>query len=806
MATTETTIEPEAWLDLLLTALDHPEKLLEALQAIKQPPETIPYLFEITMAHLATANPSLLMTLLHCQNRMMIAAVRWQPPSMAMDNVVIAITKLAETLLNNIQSDRFMEEVVTAIANLFHYQAINLFLAQNEEKKLVLQAGQWHNVIPSAEEMAAFTHQVLMTPNIITRVVDLKQAQTALHQSPFSVKASDTSQMGEMAVPLKKGEQLIGVLHTFDIPPTNLTPQNLGILQLIANQLVMVMENTRLQIGLRQYMQTDNLVLSDQIESASDLGLNGELQALARQMTTESADLLQETQKRLAEVSSFYTLSQKIISSLDLDELLDHLVHTIRQVVDCRACVIFLFDETKQYLEIKAAAGLRPEWRETARLHVGQGAAGQSVAQKKTIYIPDTRKDPNFIFFDLAVRSLIVVPLIYRDKAIGAINLDDSEPNAFGRAQERLLSVAATQAAIAIENALLFSQVRSEEQQTRAIIQHMADGLLMIGPTGVINNVNPRLVAMVNLPPAEIIGQNIYAKDLNPRLATICTSITTLQEQTGISIAEVSLPEPEACILQIFATTVTTPDDQPLGEIRVIHDVTKERALEKMKDDLLSTVSHELRTPLFSIQGFIYLLLNETPPDTQTQREFLTIIEREVSQLSDLVADLLDSDKLSNGTMEIAREPVELVEIINQTAHKLQGFAHREKVTLTVQIPVTLPVILGDAQRLEQILTNLVGNAIKFTPADGSVMITTELSPAHVTIMVADTGIGIAESDLSQIFTKFYQAENAIKTRSGSGLGLFIAKQLIEEHHGQIWAESQSGQGSTFFIQLPILA
>ncbi len=333
----------------------------------------------------------------------------------------------------------------------------------------------------------------------------------------------------------------------------------------------------------------------------------------------------------------------------------------------------------------------------------------------------------------------------------------------------------------------------------------MADGLLLIGPTGTIKRVNPTLAMMLGLDPNEIIGQNAHAQDLDPRLAAVCAP-TTIKARTGVLTNEVTIPGPKPRVLQIFATTITDKQDQPMGEVRVVHDITKERELEKMKDDLMSTVTHELRTPLFSIRGFVHILLDDDPPDAETQREFLKIIEREASQLADLVTHLLDSNKLSTDLVKIEEKSIQPIEIINQAILKLQGFAHNEKVNLISQIPPALPRILGDPQRLERVLTNLVGNAIKFTPPGGSVTITAQADQAYLTIIVADTGIGIPEADLPHIFSKFYQVEGHYEQAGpGSGLGLHISKQIIEAHNGKIWAESKPNQGSTFFVQFPLL-
>ncbi len=602
------------------------------------------------------------------------------------------------------------------------------------------------------------------------------------------------------------GRQVLQTLRPIALQTTSTRPQNSAQKPLEWTQygwqsvLAFPLTNKQKKLGLIEVYDRD----PDRFFTVEDIQMGKALASQAGIAITQT-EYLQQMQQRLIEVSTLYTLSRQIISTspLHLQELLENIVNTMRQIVNCRACVLFLVDDTQQFLEIKAAAGLKKHWEKTARLAVGEGAAGQAVAEKTSIYIPDTTQDPNFIFFDHAVRSLLVVPMIYQGKVVGTINLDDTRPQAFGKSQERLLTIAANQAAIAIQNATLFNKVLSEEQRTRAIIQHMADGTILLNRGGNIITVNPALARMLGMHPAEIIGKNVHKERLDPRLEMICKPLTQ-RRQTGILTNEVTLPGKNAPTLRIFATTVTDENKQPVGEVRVVHDVTQERILERMKDDFISTISHELRTPLFSIQGFVRLMLNGDVPDPQTQREFLSIIERQADHLSDLVSNLLDLNRLSTNAMQLDKHPVQMAAIISQTILKLQGFSHKKKVRVYNKLPANLPPVLGDAQRLEQIITNLLGNAIKFTPVGGKVVVEAKHQQQDVIFSITDTGIGIAPEELDRIFGKFYQVEeHNTRSAEGSGLGLHIAKQLVEKHNGQIWAKSQLGKGSTFYVKLP---
>lgn len=521
-------------------------------------------------------------------------------------------------------------------------------------------------------------------------------------------------------------------------------------------------------------------------------------------LALERANLFDETRQRLGEVATLYTLAQQIAGNLDLQMVLDTIVDSLRHVLGCRGCCIFLLDQSGESLEIKAASGLKPHWRKAAKLRVGEGVAGRSVAEAKTIYLPDTTQEPGFIFFDEEVRSLLVAPLLAHGGVIGAINVDDAQPNAFGPAQERLLTIIAAQAGIAVENARLFANVSKEQQQTQAIIQYMADGLLLIDGQGVIVTCNPALAMMLSMHPGQIVGQNIHDPNLPPRLAEI-TATTTHRARTGVLSKEVTIETPRPRTLQIFSTTVVDDSGASVGEVRVVHDITRERELEQLKDDFMSTISHELRTPLFSIQGFVQLMQEDDNLEPATRKEFLTIIQTQAVQLGEMVNNLLDLSKFDEGKLELEREPVALLDVIHQTMLKLQGFAHQQKVKLTPKLPGLLPTVTGDAQRLEQVLTNLIGNAIKFSKADGEVLVTAQTNSNEVRVEVKDNGIGIPAEALDRVFSRFYQVEDkSERSARGSGLGLHIAQKIVKAHGGRIWAESSAGQGSTFCFTLPL--
>jgi signal transduction histidine kinase len=366
---------------------------------------------------------------------------------------------------------------------------------------------------------------------------------------------------------------------------------------------------------------------------------------------------------------------------------LDAIVRTIPRALNCRGCCIFLFDSAQQVLRIKAASGIRPEWREAARLALGEGVAGRVAASAQPLYVPDTLAEPGYVVFDPEVRSLLAVPLQVKGKVIGVLNVDDLVPGAFDPAQKRLLTIAASQVATAIDNA---------------------------------------------------------------------------------------------------------------------YTASRERELERTKGEFLSIVSHQLRTPIACIQGYVDLILEDQTPDEQTQREFLQIIDRQAEKITLLVNNVLNISRLDAVSLDLHVGSLQLADVVTAAAHKLQGLAREKQISLEVHLTAGLPLVAGDPNWLEQVVTNLVDNAIKFTPNQGRVTLNVCQRGNEVVVEVTDTGIGIPAESLDHLFTRFYRVPDQTSSRpSGTGLGLYIARRIVEAHSGRIWADSTPGQGSTFTFALP---
>jgi len=344
----------------------------------------------------------------------------------------------------------------------------------------------------------------------------------------------------------------------------------------------------------------------------------------------------------------------------------------------------------------------------------------------------------------------------------------------------------------------------AEQRRLQTLVDHMPNGLLMLDGEGRIAMVNQQAEALLGVTRYELLGRPLPDSGLPVELvASLSASQPPEAERYDVSLAT---PTPRA--LQVHAAPVIDGQGKRLGLVYVFHDVTREREIDQMKTDFVSLVSHELRTPLTSIIGFAALLLEgEIGPLNATQRRSLTAVHRQAKRLAALISNLLDVSRIEAGQVSLRQEPVDLEAMAQAVLQELQPQARAKNLAMDLVAPPDLPVVRGDPERLTQVLSNLVGNAVKFTPPGGRVELTLDGEEGELKIRVRDTGPGIPLADQPRIFDKFYQVERVATRKSGgTGLGLAIVKGIVEAHGGRIEVESTPGQGASFTVSLPARA
>ncbi|MDQ7029306.1 MAG: ATP-binding protein [Ardenticatenia bacterium] len=288
-------------------------------------------------------------------------------------------------------------------------------------------------------------------------------------------------------------------------------------------------------------------------------------------------------------------------------------------------------------------------------------------------------------------------------------------------------------------------------------------------------------------------------------MAELCRSALTCAGDPQIAELRVRQAGERERTYQALATAVGRDNGTPWGVVTVMRDITTQKELERLKSNFLSVISHELRTPLHSIGGFVdVILMGKTGPINELQRDFLETVKEQAHHLYQLIEDLLEFNRLESGQFQLSPAPVEIGTLIKEVVEAMFPVADERKVRLVNRVSVPTATVEGDRKRLRQVFINLVDNALKFTPAGGSITLQASAGAQEVVVSVQDTGIGIPEEEQARIFERFYQVDSGLtREHRGTGLGLAIVKHIVEQHGGRIWVESRVNEGSTFFVGLP---
>ncbi|SFX59389.1 two-component system, OmpR family, phosphate regulon sensor histidine kinase PhoR [Thermoactinomyces sp. DSM 45891] len=338
--------------------------------------------------------------------------------------------------------------------------------------------------------------------------------------------------------------------------------------------------------------------------------------------------------------------------------------------------------------------------------------------------------------------------------------------------------------------------IRKSERRLTSVIESMESGLLMVNARGRVSIANKSFEQQFGAKPSEIVGVPYDEIQTTFDLSSLISRCA----QTGARIREeIHLHHPVERILEANLAPMWV-ESNGIGVVAVFHDLTAIRRLEQMRKDFVANVSHELRTPITSIRGFSETLLDGAMQDPDTCEEFLKIILEESIRLQRLVGDLLDLSTIESKQMTMNFEQLSISSFFQNITKTLDEQARSKEQTLLVEIKEDFQIKM-DPDRLKQVVLNLVGNAITYTPAGGEIRVQVDQEEKHWILIVSDTGMGIPEEDLGRIFERFYRVDKARSRESGgTGLGLAIVKHLVEEYEGEINVTSKVGEGTTFTI------
>ncbi|GAB6181952.1 ATP-binding protein [Desulfotomaculum defluvii] len=344
--------------------------------------------------------------------------------------------------------------------------------------------------------------------------------------------------------------------------------------------------------------------------------------------------------------------------------------------------------------------------------------------------------------------------------------------------------------------------ITEERNRAQAILNSMADGVIALDKHGHVILINPVVEGIFNIKASNWLGYKLIKVIRNHELEELFRK--ALHEMQPVANSELQVLTPKPKLFRIHVTPLKGNNDEKIGVVGLLTDVTERRKLESMRTDFAANVSHELRTPLTSINGFVETLLDGAIEEPTIARKFLEIISAEGKRLANLIDDLLKLSRLEDRSTKLSKQPVDLAELIRNMMTMFEGRAKEKNITLTTEIQDHLPTVPGDQGFLSQVMINLLDNAIKYTLPGGKVYTSITFNKEEVKVAVSDTGIGIPEENLPRVFERFYRVDKArSREMGGTGLGLSICKHIVETHGGKIYAKSNS-KGSTFIFTLPL--
>ena len=498
---------------------------------------------------------------------------------------------------------------------------------------------------------------------------------------------------------------------------------------------------------------------------------------------------------RLEDLSLLLRVSQAVSSNLDLHQGIPTILDGALQATEARYARLILLNNQGVPEEVIAQGesdGYRITSVDRAMVRLGQEdkpIAIKDVAQAKDIIEPDL-VDPN-------TRALIAVPMHSKDHHVGVMWLGYGEVHQFSTTEIDFLSTLASQAAVAVENAQLFQAAEGGRRRLAAILESTSDVVIVTDHAERVLLLNPAAAEAFGVDSQAVSGLPITEVIQEDKVIRLLTE----PMKDGMPLTD-EIPLPDDRTLYASASLIVSSDGQ-IGRVAVLRDITYLKELDQMKSDFVTTVSHDLRAPLTFMRGYATMIPMVDKVSTK-QHMYVEKIMTGIEQMTELIDDLLDLGRIEAG-VGLMHEPCRLDEIIATLVDSVRPQAVAKGLIMEPGPREDVTIVVGDAALLRQAISNLIENAVKYTPKGGTLTVGWETRGDRVLVSVADNGIGIAKADQVRLFEKFYRIKrrDTIKIK-GSGLGLAIVKSIAEQHNGRVWVESELEQGSTFYIELPI--
>jgi PAS domain S-box-containing protein len=745
---------------------------------------------------------------------------------------VATLQTMADQLANAIENARLYEETKRRLADAELVQEVMLAAASTLDFDLVLERtikalhrelgiGLLGFLLPDEENEVFKPHPSLVGYSDQTFEIRMKDSLAGrAYRAGRSIVVSDLAQesaagqddcsRSALALPVRVGGRIAAVMIAESPEIGAFGDDEVRLFTTIAGQLGVALESARLFEEVRSFSE--------------------EMEQRVEERTQELAEALEDLTEERDRVETLYRITSELSSSLDLSYVLNQAMELVVDAVGADRASTLMLDSSGQLI-YRAALGVDidlPPGGTATRFSVGEGLAGWVVEQREAVIVPDILEDPRWVEpenRDREYRSALAVPLLMGNEVLGALLLLHTAPDYFDEEHLHLVEAAAVQVAYAVNNAELYNVIQEqakrlggmlkaqkvEAAKSQAVLEGVADGVMVADAEGKVMLFNAAAERILGLSREEAIGRTtkemlgLYGSQAQDWMQTIAEWAEQPEDYDAEEYLAAQLEIEDRTVSVHLAPVLM--GNEFLGTVSVFRDVTAEVEADRAKTEFVSMVSHELRTPMTSIKGYTDLLMMEAVGTlTDKQRNFLSVIKGNAERLKMLVDDLLDISRIESGRMEVSPEEMQVGDVIDQAIKVMKARAEEEELTLRSNVPSELPIVQADPDRVNQILTNLLENACRYTPADGEVIVSADVQGDEVVISVRDTGIGITPEDQRKIFDRFFRAEDPVVQKApGTGLGLSIVKSLVEMQGGQLEVESEPEEGSTFTFTLPVL-
>ncbi len=516
------------------------------------------------------------------------------------------------------------------------------------------------------------------------------------------------------------------------------------------------------------------------------------------------------------QMETLATGQKQALELLVEDAPLSHVLHTLVLMFEELGVLtsILLLDKEGLHLRYAAAHSLPENYKKAMDgFTIGPcaGSCGAAIYRREAVYVSDIASDPLCVDYkDLALsyglRACWSIPILSSNgKVLGTFAIYYRESRFPSEHEKRLIDLVTHTAAIAIERKHTEEQLKESEERFRSLSRSSPVGIFLTDTQGYTTYTNPRCQEIGGFTLEESLGLGcmhfVHPDDLETVASEWAKAVCDGSEYTqGMRFVH---SDGTIRWTIVRSTLMFSDRGAYIGRVGTIEDITEQKAAEQRKDEFISMASHELKTPVTSIKGFTQVLQRrfKQSGDAESLR-FLNIMNKQLNKLTELISDLLDLSRMQTGQLTYQEEFFDLDILVREVLEQLQATTSTHQLLLEGK---THAQIFGDKDRIGQVLINLLTNAIKYSPRADKVIVRLSIDQDHALVEVQDFGLGISEAHHKKIFEQFYQVTDPeAKTFPGLGIGLYISREIIKRHHGQLWVKSTKGGGSTFSFRLPL--